>query len=366
VTQGVLARQRLQESEERLRIVIDAMPHLINFVDVHGRYRLTNRAYETWFGIPMAELRGKTVRETMGEENFRRLAPCIERALRGEELTWEVPFVFRDGRRGFIEGTFLPQRNAAGEVSGYVSLVSDITERKQDEARKKDQADFEQQLIGIVSHDLRNPLNAILLGATALVRREELDERAVKSVLRIQSSAERAVRMVKDLLDFTQARLGGGIPMRPGPLDLHALVRQGVEEVEVAYPGRTVEVRQEGEARGEWDSDRIAQVVTNLVTNALKYSPEGTPVRVVTRAEGDWVSLCVQNEGAPIPSEKLPSLFEPLQRATATHDRSSRSIGLGLYIVKQLVRAHAGTIEVVSNEEAGTTFTVRLPLTETA
>jgi PAS domain S-box-containing protein len=361
VTEGVLARLRLRESEERLRTVIDAMPNLINFVDVHGRYQLNNLAYQRWFGVPTEALRGKTVRETIGDENFRHIAPYMERALRGEVVAWEAPFVFQDGRRGFIEGTFLPQRDPAGAVTGYVALISDITARKQDETHRKSKADFEQQLIGIVSHDLRNPLNAILLGASALMRREELDERTVKSVLRIQSSAERATRMVKDLLDFTQARLGSGIPIRPGSLDLHVLVRQVVEEVEVTYPGREVQVQHEGEARGEWDSDRIAQLVSNLLTNALKYSPEGSRVDVSTRPEDSWVSLCVHNEGTPIPSEKLPSLFEPLQRATADVDKAGRSVGLGLYIVKHIVDAHGGTITVKSTKAEGTTFTVRLP-----
>jgi len=234
-------------------------------------------------------------------------------------------------------------------------------ERLRTEGELKARADFEQHLVGIVSHDLRNPLNAILLGASTLAARDELDDRSLRTVSRIRSSAERATRMIRDLLDFTQARLGGRIPVRPGPVDLHALVRQVVEEAEVAHPGRHVEVQQEGEARGEWDSDRIAQVVANLVTNALKYSPEGSPVRIATRAEMDRVSISVCNQGAPIPPEKLSTIFEPLQRATADVDKTGRSVGLGLYIVRHIVDAHGGTIEVRSTEAEGTTFTVRLP-----
>ena len=289
------------------------------------------------------------------------------RELKADPKTAAVPVILlsaRAGEEATVEGLeagaddYLVKPFGARELLARIEGTLKAARAK---AERERMLEFEQQLIGIVSHDLRNPLNAILLGATALARSEALDERAAKSVRRIQSSAERATRLVKDLLDFTQARLGGGIPLRPGPMDLHALVRQVVEEVEVAYPERQLEVRQKGEARGEWDSDRIAQVVINLVTNALKYSPEDTPVRIITREEESHVSLSVCNAGAPIPSEKLTSIFEPLQRATAEVDKSGRSVGLGLYIVKHIVEAHGGTIDVTSTEAEGTRFTVRLP-----
>lgn len=234
-------------------------------------------------------------------------------------------------------------------------------ERLRAESELRKRIDFEQQLIGIVSHDLRNPLSAIHMGATLLARREELDARAAKSVVRIQASAERAIRMVKNLLDFTQARLGGGIPIEPRPADVHEVTRSMLEEVESAYPTRELEVQHEGDGRGEWDADRLAQVVQNLVTNALKYSPEDSLVRVSTRGEDGWVSCSVSNRGAPIPADKLPGIFEPLQRATDEVDRTGRSVGLGLYIVKRLVDAHGGTVTVTSTEAEGTLFTVRLP-----
>ncbi len=351
----------LRESEERLRLVMDALPTLINFVDKEGRYRSNNKAYETWFGVPVGSLRGKRVREVIGDENFQHMRPYAERALAGEKLTWEAPFIFGGGRKGFVEGTFLPQRDATGEVVGYVGLISDITDRKKDEARKKIQAEFEQQRIGIVSHDLRNPLTAILLGAKTLARREELDERAAKSVLRIVRSAERATRLVTDLLDFTQARLGGGIPVHPRSLDLHTSVRQVVDEVQVNFPERHIDVQSEGDGAGAWDPDRLGQVVQNLVSNALKYSLPDTAVVVRTRGDGTDVELQVHNWGTPIPAGSLETLFEPMHRVSSETGRSDGSIGLGLYIVQHVVRAHGGFVHVASTADEGTRFTVRLP-----
>ncbi|AKJ02755.1 diguanylate cyclase/phosphodiesterase [Archangium gephyra] len=251
--------------------------------------------------------------------------------------------------------------DGSGRPTRFLGTGMDITARKRMEAEAKARADFEQQLIGIVSHDLRNPLSAILLGTHALLGQEGLGERQMKSVVRIQASAQRAVRLVKDLLDFTQARLGGGLRVEPRPLELAPLIMQMVLEVEAAHPERTIEVHREGDTRGEWDGDRIAQVVTNLVTNALKYSPADSRVRVEARGVDGWVFLAVHNTGTPIPADKMPLLFQPMRRATNDVDKAGRSVGLGLYIVEHIARAHGGTVEVSSTETAGTTFTVRLP-----
>jgi signal transduction histidine kinase len=137
--------------------------------------------------------------------------------------------------------------------------------------------------------------------------------------------------------------------------------QQVVDEVLLAHPERQVEVVGEGDTRGTWDEDRMAQLVSNLLGNALAYSPPETPVRVALRGEGEGVTLAVHNAGAPIPPELLPRLFEPMHRGGQTVGKESRSIGLGLFIVKQVVDVHGGSIRVHSAEGEGTTFTVRLP-----
>jgi signal transduction histidine kinase len=230
---------------------------------------------------------------------------------------------------------------------------------QEEEARKR--ADFEQQLIGIVSHDLRNPLQAILMNAQALLRHDDLDERTSRAAIRINSTAERVVRMIRDLLDFTQARLGGGLLIRRTRMSLHELVRQVVEELQMTYPEREFLIRQEGDAQGEWDADRMAQVLTNLVVNALKYGGTGTPVTVTTRGDEDGVVLEVHNQGAPIPDSVRQRLFEPMHRGDPATDKAGRSVGLGLYIVKAVAEAHAGSVAVSSTAGEGTTFSLRLP-----
>jgi len=250
--------------------------------------------------------------------------------------------------------------DAHGQPTHFTGATADITEHKRLEAEGRQRAAFERQLIGIVSHDLRNPLSAITLTASAL-KRHAADERQQRGIHRIHASAERATRMIRDLLDFTQARQRGLIPVQHDHANLHDLVRAIVDEARASRPGRAIEVAQEGDGAGQWDADRLAQVISNLLSNALQYSPSGTPVRVATRGEADALVLEIHNRGEPISAELLPRIFEPLERGTELVDQEGRSIGLGLYIVRHLVLAHAGSVDVRSSVTEGTTFTVRLP-----
>jgi signal transduction histidine kinase len=322
------------------------------------------------------------------------ISPQIDDVMRRGVASWHedqlVP-IFRNGSIEQVYWTYgySPVYDDAGAIGGTLVVCTETTARVlSDQARHaseerlrqvvqeqvqaldraetlaeelRKRASFEQQLIGIVSHDLRNPVTAILVGAASLLRSDDLDERKIKSVVRIQSSAERAHRMIHDLLDFTQARLGGGLRVEPRPMDLHELLLGVLNEVEATHAGRELQFSRGEDGRGIWDQDRLAQVAQNLLTNAIKYSPEGTPIQVETRNEDGWLVLSVRNQGAPIPPERLSQLFEPLQRATSELDRAGRSVGLGLYIVKQVVDAHGGEIAVESTAGSGTVFTVRLP-----
>jgi signal transduction histidine kinase len=214
-------------------------------------------------------------------------------------------------------------------------------------------------VVAIVSHDLRNPHNAITLSAGVLLQRQGADERTRRTASRIASASERGSRLIQDLLDFTRARVGG-LPIHPRSMDVHELVHRVVEEVRSAHPERRIEYQASGDGHGEYDGDRLAQVVTNLVGNALQHSPPGTPVRVATQGEASGIHIVVHNQGRPIPEPLLPKLFEPYRRGPEAAEARG-SLGLGLYITQQIVLGHGGSLEVSSTQEAGTTFTVHLP-----
>lgn len=245
-------------------------------------------------------------------------------------------------------------------ADGIAVFSRDVSVAKRADGLALGQASFERHLVGIVSHDLRNPLAAIHLGASMLASAAR-DEQTSKVAARVLSSTDRAIRLVRDLLDFTQARLGGGIPVQPAPIDLHGTIPAVVEEVRAGFPGRDVQLALAGNGRGLWDLDRISQVVANLLSNALRYSPKEEAVTVRIDGQGvDHVELSFHNGGPPIPAALLSTLFEPMQRAV-TLGNAARSVGLGLYIVRSIVDAHGGSVEVGSDEASGTTFTIRLP-----
>jgi signal transduction histidine kinase len=193
------------------------------------------------------------------------------------------------------------------------------------------------------------------------VRGRVLDARGRAAVQRIDSAASRAQRLISDLLDFTQARLGGGIPIDRREADMHALVARAVEEVQLAHPGREIVVVERGDGSGAWDEDRLAQVVTNLLRNALQHGAPHTAVRLSIEDDGEDVVVRVHNAGKPIPLELLPHIFEPMSQASYGKGQGGRSVGLGLFIVRNIVQAHGGSIDVQSHASTGTTFTVRLP-----
>jgi signal transduction histidine kinase len=251
------------------------------------------------------------------------------------------------------------------KVSVFVELFRqrELLRRHEALMQIQERERFEKELIGIVSHDLRNPLNTIMLASTSLAVRGGLDERAQKSLARIKSSAERATRLIHDLLDYTRARHTTGIPVQPQAGDLHEDVRQVVDELRIEHPSRAISFEGTGDAQGTFDPDRLSQVVTNLVTNAVRYGEEDRPISVRSIASANSLLLEVHNFGEPISPEDRNKLFEPLQQGAIKGSRSSRSLGLGLFIVDQIVRAHHGRVEIRSDSENGTTFSVSVPRT---
>ena len=359
-------RIRAVLANAELRAVIEAIPSPA-FVGNHAHMTLANAAGLRMLGFPdeasmrRASIADMTARvEARNPETGARM-PVEETpfavAAGGEPSVREV--VHRiDGEDRILRGHAGPIR-VGGATVGAAIVLTDVTELHNAVKELKETADFRERFVGIVSHDLRSPLSAIGMSAGLLVRSPELAPSLAKPAGRILSNVDRMAKMIADLLDFTRGRLGGGIPVNPERTNLAHVVRRVLEEFEQTHPNRPIEYQERGDTHGEWDPERLAQVVQNLVVNAMQYgSPQGV-VQIFLEGARETATLAVHNAGAPIPANILPHIFSPFRRGRAG-DKSPAGLGLGLFIAAEITRSHRGTIQATS-DEGGTTFTVTLP-----
>jgi len=281
----------------------------------------------------------------------RTIVPMVLNAIRREHEGGYIhdvaAFVARDRDR--YEQELLRSRK------GLEALVA---ETNQLHATAKDRALYAEQMIGIVSHDLRNPLSTIAMASELLASTPPAEQE--KYLERITRSVDRANRLIMDLLDFTQARVGSGLSVKIAAIDLHATLASIVEDLRHTFPDRTLRHTARGDGACVADANRLAQLVGNLVANAVAYGTRTTPIEVASIIAPEAFSVSVTNDGGPIPADRIATLFQPMTRGTSEPSKS-RSVGLGLFIVQEIARAHGGHAEVRSSAEAGTTFTVTFP-----
>lgn len=215
--------------------------------------------------------------------------------------------------------------------------------------------------LGILGHDLRSPLNAVSMLAAMLEDHGELGGLALKMASQIAVSVKAMERMITDLLDFTGTRLGATMTVTRQPMDMELLGREVIEEIRTINPSRTFTFELKGSGKGEWDPARLRQLISNLLGNAVQHGYTSTPIGLFIHDHGDDIMLGVRNQGNPIPRDSLTLIFDPLRRSSAEElSRPVGSIGLGLYIAREVAVAHGGAINVASGEEE-TVFLVRLP-----
>lgn len=343
-----------------------------------GTILFANRVFCAWLGTDA--LAGRRFQEllTIGARIFHQThwAPMLQ--MHGSISEVKLDVAHRDGSK--IPMVFNAVRRTDGdgvvhEIAAFVARDRDAYERELVRARgrleeavneltrlegiAKERAVAAEQMIGIVSHDLRNPLSSIGL-ATELLADSPLDESQRQTLHRIARATVRGNKLIEDLLDFTQAQLGSGLTVTLAPIDLHATIASSVDELAPLYVGRALQhvARGLGACRG--DAHRIAQLVGNLVTNAMTYGDRLEPVTVTSSIAETSYDLAVHNRGIPIAASAIARLFEPMSRATTTN--SGRSVGLGLFIVREIAQAHGGSVEVQSTA-TGTTFAATFPRT---
>lgn len=369
----LIAQARLDDEVARraaeLEAVLASIPEAIYVGDAGGIKR-ANRAALEMLGYRSLEEMDKDVAVLIEEIQTRYIdgtpMPLDEqvfvKALRGERTAREVLLRHRGTGEDLVVRASAAPIRLGDRIVGAVAVNTDITHRMAEEAELRAALTFRDRMLGVLSHDVRNPL-AVILTSAALLERQLAgagDEKRRAALRRITDNAGQIERMVRDLLDYTRTRQDRGLPISPRETDLLSLCQQVVEGMQVLHPRRELRLSSAGDTRAALDPDRASQVISNLVGNALGYSPADSPVGIALRGDESGVELEVHNLGPPIPPALLPRLFEAFERGG-----EGGGLGLGLYIAQQIVEAHGGTISVRSDAAAGTTFTVRWPRART-
>lgn len=366
------ALERLRASEERLKALVEQAIVGIAHVDLQGRFSLVNQKY--------AEMTGRTVAEllTMGEQDVTHpndqpaAAPFLaaDREQNMRSYVVEKRYVRPNGSHIWVNANVSVLSDARGRDSGIVMVVEDVTDRRRTQRERErlvnelaQTVKVSEMFAGVLGHDLRNPLMTITMGATLLARRgSTIGSQEMGGILtRMVRSSDRMRRMIDQLLDFTRIRMGNGIPLVTQRVDLVESVRQVIDEIAGGAHAEPVRLEIRGDCVGEWDHDRLLQLVSNLVANAVHHREPDS--EVIVRVDGESeaaVRLEVENRGV-IPPAILPAIFEPMQTTKAARRDRASGLGLGLFITRQIARAHGGAIAVDSTPENGTRFTVDLP-----
>jgi len=356
-----------QLSPSEYRLLVENSPVMIWRAGLNAECDYFNDTWLAFTGRTLLQESGNGWAEGVHPDDLDRCVKYyLDHFARRQPFEMEYRLRRHDGAYRWIFDRGTPFHDDAGRFAGFIGSCVDVDDRRraQTEREKKGEEQlasarkFEQWILAIVSHDIRNPLNAIGLAAMSLLKSpdpaatQRNAERALRGVKRIE-------HIVSDLLDLSRERQGGGVPVNVAPTNLKTICQQVLDEFSGTAKDRPLDLRCEGEPVGEWDAHRLTQAVSNLVGNAIEHSPRGSPVGVNIDARGEVVRLEVHNQGQIAP-ELLPVIFDPFRAGGEKLGRGG-GLGLGLFIVQAIARAHRGEIEVASTAETGTSFRLGLP-----
>ncbi|MGZ2502873.1 PAS domain-containing sensor histidine kinase [Rhizobium leguminosarum] len=346
-----------------------------------GRIVKVNRTLSTWIGIPAEQLLGKRLRDLLNtsgrifyETHFAPLlrmqgffnevaldlvtadgrtlpvlANAMERRAEDGALLFTRVTMFQAAERRRYERELVDARAAADAAGAMVRSQLDLEQQT---------AELREQFIAVLGHDLRNPL-ASIAAAARMLRKEEQTDRSINVLDLMQGSVVRMSGLIDNVLDFARGRLGGGITLERRAQQLEPILRQVIGELRSCHLDRGIEVSIEFAGPINCDSDRIGQLVSNLLGNALTHGKADEPVRLSAATVDGRLELWIANSGAPISSDAMTRLFQPYFRGEI--GSSQRGLGLGLHIASEIARAHGGTI-TVSSDDKETRFTFVMPL----
>ena len=364
VTEQARAAEELRRQREELRLVTDTMPAGVVRVSADLRYVWVNRSFASWIGKPPGQIIGRPVAEVLGERDWLDLRPHVERALRGERVEYERRARFPAGER-WIHSVIEPTRDEDGAPNGLVAVVSDIHDRKLMEETLRQAERRKDEFLATLAHELRNPLAPIRNAVAILGKKDALDPELTWSREVIERQVEQMSRLIDDLLDI--ARIAGGkLLIRKERLPLERAIDMALEtsRPHINAAGHSLSVLLPSErVTVEADPARLAQVFSNLLNNAARYTERRGEIALTAEVQGEEVLVAVQDNGIGFPPEVAGRLFEPFSQLMRSNERSHGGLGIGLSLVQGIVALHGGSVQARSRGPGqGAEFVVRLPL----
>jgi PAS domain S-box-containing protein len=362
----LLAELALRRSEMQLRLITDALPVLISYVDNQERYRFNNRTYANWYGLPLERITGCSLQDVLGEAYYEAIQPYIRTALAGEKINFEIHAPQINGISRYISATYIPDWGAQGQVKGFFGVEIDISDRIAVEQMKD-------EFLSIASHELRTPLTSLRgsLGLLGTGRLGSLTEQGARMLEIAINNTDRLVRLINDILDLQRIESGRLKTVKKSTSAIDSIVQAAEAMQSMAKQAEVnLVLLVNGQPLTEntppltvWaDPDRILQTLTNLISNAIKFSEAGNAVDIGVEQRAEDVLFRVRDRGRGIPTDKLEMIFERFQQVDASDSRAKGGTGLGLAICRQIVKQHGGQIWVESEVNQGSTFYVSLPI----
>lgn len=369
------------ELAEDLEDLYETAPCGFASLSPNGRIVKLNQTLSDWLGRPKQELLGRPFHEVLGFGGKIAFETHLAPLLRMQGYVYEVAvdLLHKDqGRIPTIVNAAEKRSPEGGHLFTRLTLFKAVDRRTYErtllEARLKAEAGVKaeresallrEQFIAVLGHDLRNPIAAIASGIHMLKRRERLSDQGQRVVAEMERSLARAERLISDLLDFARGRLGGGIPLNRKEEPVGPLFEQVVAEIRMVAPDRPIEARIDIPEPVYCDVARLAQLASNLLSNAVTHGTEGKPIRFDASLRGGKLVLSVVNPGEPIPEELGDRLFQPFFRNERRS--SANGLGLGLFIASEIARAHGGTLAFhCADGEVDFTFTMPAAATAAA
>jgi two-component system, OmpR family, sensor histidine kinase VicK len=355
------AEAALRRSEEQLRLITNALPVLIAYIDKHQRYRFNNQAYRDWLGRSPTELDGMLLKNVWGKACYQRMQAHVNKALLGQIVTYENEIVLKDNSIRYVSVTYIPHLDDRQQIKGFFALTSDISDRKAIE-RMKD------EFISVVSHELRTPLTSLhsALKILATGRLGNLSEDGKQMLAIADENTDRLVRLVNNVLDLQRIE-SGEIRMEKQICNAKDLTIQATEAMQaMAQQHEVVLIAQPLDLEIWVDPDYIMQTLTNLLSNAIKFSSSGgtvwLSVEISDTVSPPQILFKVRDRGQGIPSDKIESIFERFRQVDSSDSRKKGGTGLGLTICRKIVEQHDGKIWAESRLGEGSIFCFTLPM----